>query len=298
MAARAAGYRRANLAIPTNLMSRIIAVLAFGILAAWAPSPARAGAEPDSRIRIAFAGDSIVDNYWSGMTRVIAANACLKTSVDLGRFARNGTGLTRGDKLYWPREIRRIGETFRPHVFVLSIGLNDRQFIVDAAGVRTPWGAPDWTDRYRAQIVEFLKGAAESKATVLLVGLPAMRDGVSNADAQEKNAMFAAAVAALGAGNVQYLEPWRLKPSGAETFSSYGPDHGGRMVQIRTVDGEHFTVAGEDLAAAYLYPKIVTALDHAGLRPGSACESADKGSTDKGIADKDITDKGIEDKGQ
>jgi hypothetical protein len=272
-----------GLAMPRSSI-RIVAAVTFALLAS--PTLLRAAAEPapeiKSKIKIAFAGDSIVDNYWSGVTRVIAANACLKTGVELGRFAHNGTGLTRGDKLYWPREVRRIGETFKPNVLVLSVGLNDRQFIVDGEGARTAWGAPNWTDKYRSQIIEFLKAAAATNAHVLLVGLPAMRDSVDNTDAQEKNKMFVEAVAALGAGNVQYIEPWRLTASGGESFASYGPDHNGRMVQIRTSDGEHFTVAGEDLVARYLYPKIVTAFDHIGVRLDRACESADK-AADKSV---------------
>jgi hypothetical protein len=260
---------------------RFAAVLALG-LAVVASPVLRAIAEPAPKIKIAFAGDSIVDNYWSGMTRVIAASPCLKTTVELGRFAHNGTGLTRGDKLYWPREVRRIGDNFKPNLFVLSVGLNDRQFIVDGDGARTAWGAPNWTDKYRAQILEFIKGAAASHAQVLLIGLPAMRDSVDASDAEEKNRMFAEAVATLGAGNVQYVEPWKLNPSGPERFASYGPDHSGRMVQIRTTDGEHFTVAGEDLVAAYLYPKIVTAFAQIGVRFDRACQSADNSVKEPG----------------
>ncbi len=249
-----------------------LAAVMLGLVAAAHPGTLRA--EPAPKIKIAFAGDSIVDNYWSGITRVIAANACLKTTVELGRYARNGTGLTRGDKLYWPREVRRIGDSFKPNLFVLSIGLNDRQFIVDGEGARTAWGAPNWTDKYREQIVAFIKAAAASNAQVLFVGLPAMRDSVDASDAEEKNKMFAGAVAALGLSNVQYVEPWRLAASANDRFASYGPDHNGRMVQIRTSDGEHFTVAGEDLVAAYLYPKIVTAFEHSGVRLDRVCESS------------------------
>src|SRR5450755_2198940 len=81
---------------------------------------AAAGADTASKIRIAFAGDSIVDNYWSGIERIVDGNPCLKNTVELGRFARNGTGLTRGDRVYWPREIRRIGDVFRPTLSVVS----------------------------------------------------------------------------------------------------------------------------------------------------------------------------------
>jgi uncharacterized protein len=244
------------------------ACLVLSLLAPLVPTPCRAApaavAEASGKIKIAFAGDSIVDNYWSGIGRIIDANACLKNTIELGRFARNGTGLTRGDRVYWPREIRRIDDVFKPTLSVLSIGLNDQQFIVDGNGARTAWGAPDWTEKYRHEVNEFLKAAVATRAIVLVVGMPAMRETRENADIDGKNAMFAEAIAALGDPNLHYVEPWRLHASGAETFASYGPDKSGRLVQIRTPDGEHFTVAGEDLAANYLFPKIVEALGAAG----------------------------------
>jgi hypothetical protein len=269
---------------------RIVATLACCLAAAMLPRDAHAGTDPAPKdrgkavLRIAFAGDSIVDNYWEGILRMMSASPCLKTSVELGRFARNGTGLTRGDKLFWPREVRRIGETFRPDLFVLSVGLNDRQFIVDGNGARTAWGAPNWTDWYRGLIDEFLDSAVASNAGVLLIGLPIVRDTAENADLQGKNKMFAEAVARIGAAHVQYIEPWRLKAEGADAFASYGPDRNGRTVQIRTSDGEHFTVAGEDLVAGYLYPKIVAAFEQRGLRLDRACATAEQAAGS--VADK------------
>jgi hypothetical protein len=285
--------RRAGLATPTSRAIRIVAAVA-GLAVAAMPGDLRAGTDPTPKdkaaakivAKIAFAGDSIVDNYWEGILHVISASPCLKTSVELGRFARNGTGLTRGDKLFWPREVRRIGETFHPDLFVLSVGLNDRQFIVDGNGARTSWGAPDWADKYRALITEFLNGAAASKSGVLIVGLPIVRDSTENADLQGKNKMFAEAAAAIGSPTIKYVEPWRLKPDGADAFASYGPDRNGRTVQIRTSDGEHFTVAGEDLVAAYLYPKIVAAFEQMGTRLDRACvgpEQAADGGAEKPI---------------
>ena len=261
------------------------ACLVVGLILPLAATPCRAAAaavaEASSKIKIAFAGDSIVDNYWSGIGRIIDANQCLKNTVELGRFARNGTGLTRGDRVYWPREIRRIDDVFKPTLSVVSIGLNDRQFIVDGNGARTAWGAPDWTDKYRHEVLEFLKAAVATKAVVLMVGMPAMREAIDNTDIDGKNAMFAEAVAALGDPNLRYVEPWRLHAAGTETFASYGPDKSGRLVQIRTPDGQHFTVAGEDLAASYLFPKIVEALDAAGKNIDQCLTNMTKQSKDE-----------------
>ena len=257
------------------VLSLILPLVSSPCLAA-----AAADADATSKIRIAFAGDSIVDNYWSGIERIVDANPCLKNTIELGRFARNGTGLTRGDRVYWPREIRRIDDVFKPTLSIVSIGLNDRQFIVDGDGARTAWGAPDWTDKYRHEVLEFLKAAVATKAVVLMVGMPAMREAIDNADIDGKNAMFAEAIAALGDPNLHYVGPWRLRADGTETFASYGPDKSGRLVQIRTPDGQHFTVAGEDLAASYLFPKIVEALDAAGKNLDQCLTNLTKQSKD------------------
>lgn len=244
-----------------------IGVTSVLVIAACSVSSGAGAAGPGTKPRIAFAGDSIVDNYWLGVARYIEANSCLKGAVELGRFARNATGLTRGDRVYWPREVRRIGEHFMPALFVLSIGLNDRQFIVDGNGARTAWGAPNWTDKYRQELEEFLKGAVAKKATVLLIGLPVMRSDVDNADVNEKNGMFIEAVNKLADPHLHYVEPWKLKETSPDVFASYGADKNGKMVQIRTSDGQHFTTGGEDLVAAYLFPQIVAALDESGMRP-------------------------------
>ena len=260
------------------------ACLVLSLILPLFSTPSRAaaatGGEASGKIRIAFAGDSIVDNYWSGIERIVDGNPCLKNTIELGRFARNGTGLTRGDRVYWPREIRRIDDVFKPTLSVLSIGLNDRQFIVDGNGARTAWGAPDWTDKYRHELNEFLKAAIATKAVVLMVGMPAMREAIDNADIDGKNAMFADAITALDDPNLHYVEPWRLHAAGTETFASYGPDKSGRLVQIRTPDGQHFTVAGEDLAAGYLFPKIVEALDAAGKNLDQCLTNLTKQSKD------------------
>jgi uncharacterized protein len=222
-------------------------------------------APADAKVRIAFVGDSLAQNYWAGVIRLIASDPCLKSNVDLGRFARPATGLANSAYFNWLREIRRIDDTYNPTVTVISIGLNDRQGIIDPKGVPIVWGAPNWADKYRQQIMEFLQGAVAGKAIVLVVGLPVMRDGYFNAAMAAKTAMYAEAVARISAPNLRYVEPWKLNVSGPETYSVYGPDRSGRLVQIRSSDGVHFANGGDDLLALYLLPKIVAALADAGI---------------------------------
>lgn len=189
---------------------RNIAILPCALLLASANV---AAAAPD-KIRIAFVGDSLAQNYVAGVARLISGDACLKGRVDIGRFARPATGLANSDYYNWPREVRRVVEAYRPNLTVISIGMNDRQGIIAPDGKHIMWGAPEWTDRYRRQIVDFLQGAAATRASVLFVGLPAMRADTFNADRVVKNRMYAEAVAGMGAANVRYLDPWKLNASG------------------------------------------------------------------------------------
>jgi uncharacterized protein len=126
---------------------------------------------------------------------------------------------------------------------------------------------PPYDDKYKERITAVLRNAAATKASLLWIGLPAMRAALTDKDAREKNRLYEEAITAFGAPNLQYVEPWKLGAKGTDSFASFGPDQNGRMVQIRTPDGEHFTVAGEVLTAVYLLPRILAILAANGSAP-------------------------------
>src|ERR1700694_643418 len=83
------------------------------------------------KAKIAFVGDSTADGLWGGLTSLVPREACLKNYIEPGRFAKNSTGLTRPNKFNWVDEVKRIGDSFKPQLFVMSLGLNDRQSVVE-----------------------------------------------------------------------------------------------------------------------------------------------------------------------
>jgi hypothetical protein len=236
------------------------------------PSIAVHAAPADAKVRIAFVGDSLAQQYWAGIFRLVSTSPCLKSNLDLGRYAKPATGLANSDYFNWLREIRRIDDTYNPTVTVISIGMNDRVGIL-APGVRIMRGTPAWTDKYRHLIKEFIEGAMASKAIVLFVGLPVMRQSVFNTDMAEENRLYAEVVAKIGSPKARYVEPWRLNASGPDTFAAYAPDKNGKLVQIRASDGMHFADGGEDLLALYLMPKITAALAEADIKVDRCAEA-------------------------
>jgi hypothetical protein len=250
------------------LVRSAVVVLAL----AAAPVAHAQGDKPADKVRIAFVGDSMGDGLWGGVSRLVPRESCLKSNVEIGRFARNSTGLTRPEKFSWVDEIRKLGDSFKPQLLVMSLGLNDRQSVIDRGKVIFE-NSPEYPAKYKERVTAVLRAAAAAKAGLAWVGLPAIRDAAADRDAREKNRYFAEAVAELGSAAMHYIEPWKLAAAGEDKFASFGPDQTGRMIQIRQPDGEHFTSAGELLVGAYLLPKIVAILVKGGARLGEGCAS-------------------------
>ncbi len=248
----------------------VIALVCTGLATCFGPL-GNAHGEDEAKTRIAFVGDSTADGLWGGVTGLIPRQACLK-EFEFGRFAKNSTGLTRPDKFNWADEVKRIGESFTPQLFVMSLGLNDLQSVVERGKV-TLENSPDYPAKYKSRVTAVLKSATASGAALLWMGLPAMRDAASDRNAREKNGFFAEAIAELAVPTVEFVEPWKLSRSGEDKFASYGPDQSGKMIQIRSSDGLHFTPAGDLLVAAYLWPKIVAILVKGGAKLSEACAS-------------------------
>jgi hypothetical protein len=239
-------------------------------------APAQAQSAKSEPIRIAFVGDSMADGLWQGVTRHIARNACLKSAIDTERFGKNGTGLTRLDKFNWPREVLSIGQRYKADVYVISTGLNDRNPIYDPDGKNAQIYSKEWPETYRAIVERMAKNATSMKASVIWLGIPALRDTTADKEARAKNAIYAEALKALNDPGVRYVEPWRLKPEGDDVFATYGPDEKGSLIALRAPDGSHFTPAGYDMLGAYLYPKIVETLRQRGIDIGKLCPAKEE----------------------
>ncbi|GJE39786.1 SGNH/GDSL hydrolase family protein [Methylobacterium persicinum] len=223
-------------------------------------------------VRIAFVGDSLSDGMWGGATRLVSQEACLGQRVKLGRFAENGTGLTRPAKYDWVAEGKTVVAKFKPNLSIVSLGLNDRQSIVDNSRARFDLGTPGWRTRYLELSQALVRNLEAADAGVLWIGLPILRDKPAQDDAAEKNAIFADAIRQMGDPKVRFVEPWRQNPTGPDAFQPYGHDLRGAEVQIRATDGIHFTAAGYDVLAAHLFRQVAGFMTERGLEMSYPCQ--------------------------
>ena len=225
-------------------------------------------------VRIACVGDSMIDGVWGGLLRLVSKEACLKPRIKLGRYGENGTGLTRPDRYSWPEALSDVFAEFKPDLLVVSMGLNDRQGVVNPkTNTRVVYGQKEWGQAYEAEVAAFLGKACFAPAGLIWLGIPVLRDPTAQAESTEINHIYAHAIAALNNKKAVFVDPWRQEGSKGDVFQGYAPDASGSKVQIRTQDGVHFTSAGYDMVAAYLLPKIIAQLQGNGIEVAYPCPS-------------------------
>src|SRR5262249_56315199 len=124
-----------------------------------------------------------------GFTSWAPGEAALRGTVGPGRCAKTSAGLTGPQKSDGGEEVRGPGESFKPKVFVMSLGLNDRQSVVENGKV-TLETTPEYPAKYKERVTAALTSAAAVNASLLWVGLPAMREPAAARDAREKNRLL------------------------------------------------------------------------------------------------------------
>jgi uncharacterized protein len=210
-------------------------------------------------VHIAFVGDSMADGLWGALFRRLGKDKCLADRIKLIRKAKNGTGLTRLDQFNWVAEVGVMAKDANVDLFVGSFGINDRQAIVDTTKARTEYDTPEFNTKYQSLAEDLVRNAISSGGSIVVAGLPVMLDPAANADAKDKNRIFAAAVAAVASPLATYVKPWSSRP-GDDEFKPYLPNANNQVVQFRANDGVHFTTTGYDQVMDYFYPSIMNSL--------------------------------------
>ncbi|MCU1354516.1 MAG: hypothetical protein JWM05_3725 [Acidimicrobiales bacterium] len=245
--------------LATVLALVTIVVVATGVIE-LKPVPRRAGLAVSAgrgvagaaeaapvRHRVLLVGDSLTYNGTPQLTDEMAAHA-----VDVAFVGGSGTGLL-SEQDRWVRQIGEQVATFHPDVVVIEACCNYAVFepgYVGADGLTLPPNSPAmyaaWARAARAAV----RAASAGGAPVYWVVTPDAGPQVT-ADVRARVQRFNEISASLGVP----LIDWRstLEPAGRYTLAIDG-------VQVRRIDGLHFTAAGSRLVAATTWRAISAAI--------------------------------------
>lgn len=199
-----------------------------------APSPAAAAplAAPTGGV-VLMLGDSLMGEVAAGLRQHLPRTF---TVVD---NHKSSTGLTNLGYYDWPTTVFQETQAAHPQWVVIHMGANDSQdMLLNGHAVR--FGSDAWQAAYlsRAQLLLDRIKEAAPQATIVWIGLPAMRSDTFDARMDIIRQIQGKAAASRG---VPYLDGHNaLGPA----YAKDGDVGGGKRLILRADDGIHYSRAG------------------------------------------------------
>jgi hypothetical protein len=187
--------------------------------------------------------------------------------VEVMRFGRHSSGLSRPDYFNWMEQSRTLVADFRPDLVIAQVGGNDCQGMTNAdESVRARWDDTDnWIQAYGERVEEFIQIYQDAGAQVVIVGMPIMRSTSYRAKMERLNDVTRRATEARGAW---YISTWEMT---SDENGDYAEriELDGTSRAFRADDGTHLSVHG----AIYVTRELVRILgERYRLVPAAAAE--------------------------
>ena len=184
-------------------------------------------------------GDALGGGLGAGLSRVTEPSGNYDVSI---RFNEE-SGLARPEVYDWAATVPKILDGNAYDVIVVMLGANDRQMIRDG-DMRYEFGTPEWKEAYTKQVNLLLDQLAASKARIIWVAPPPMRDPDYDAAMQDIAALQKQQVEKRGMTFLD-LRPQFTNPDGS--YADATTDGAGNVIKLRGRDGISFFKAGNNL---------------------------------------------------
>ncbi len=210
--------------------------------------------------KVFFAGDSMMEGVAPHVQRWLSS----QYGIDSVNLSRQSTGLSYPSFFDWPATIEKtLREDQKIRLLVVFLGPNDPwDFPNPQPGTRgyLKFQSPEWEQAYRQRIERIVTAAKAANVRLIWMGVPLMKNRRLNAQMRYLDELFASELAGksiwlptdklMGGEDGQYRDSITLN---------------GQAVRLRSKDGIHFTIKGQQLLAE----QIASRIDY---RPASANE--------------------------
>lgn len=272
-----------------------------------APPPRRHEGIPTTTVVVL--GDSMADWLGYGLDEAFADSP----EFGIVRKLRAGVGLLRhetrsaADTFDWVAATRDIVAGEKADFIVIMMGLADRQGIREQVASTETNRQPErprrrqgdrpqttivthefrserWAELYTKRIDDLIAAARSRGASVLWVGLPAIRGTRARSDLAYLNDLYRARAEKAG---ITYVDVWDGFVDEEGNFTLRGPDYSGQIRQLRTSDGVYFTRAGATKLAHYVEREIrrlLTARTYPVALPETETEPGKSGAGARAVA--------------
>ncbi len=201
---------------------------------------------PTSTGGVLLLGDSMmVGSLGSTLERTLSR----KTGLPITRAAQLGTGLARPDVYDWMKVVPSLLERDQPRFVVVALGANDATALLEG-DEQIDYGTARWRQVYAARVEAMMRALAGTRARVLWLTLPPMRDRKLTSRGASLNGVFAS-----GARRVRRVELLELDVlvTGADgEYATFVQGVDGKLARYRLDDGVHLAPAGARVVASWI----------------------------------------------
>ncbi|MGH8986225.1 MAG: DUF459 domain-containing protein [Acidimicrobiia bacterium] len=218
---------------------------------------------PDDPLKIWVGGDSLsVVPGQSVLANFPGASEGVIQSVAPEVDGQVATGLARPEVFNWPEHLKAETGRLDPDVVVLTLGSNDDQALTNAPGTGTVGQGEGeaWVAEYRRRIGGLMDQLVSEGRTLVLIGIPIVRDAGRAAEYEVINTIFKEE-AAKRKDRVLFVDTYPLFKDADGNYADYLPNDAGELVRYREGDGIHLTRAGGDLVAEEVFRTLAETFD-------------------------------------
>ena len=168
--------------------------------------------------------------------------------VEVLRHGRHSTGMARPDYFDWNARALELNADFRPDLVIAQFGGNDGQGLTDRDTGRAvaPFFTDAWDAVYGARLEAFVDLFADDAVPVVILGMPAMRNGYHQSKMARINAVTRAACERAGA---YYVDTFTMTADAAGNPLARA-EVDGRTRIVHASDGMHLSLYGSEVVAA------------------------------------------------
>ena len=216
-----------------------------------APKPLPERVQLSAGDKVFFAGDSMMEGVAPHVQRWLSS----QYGIDSLNLSRQSTGLSYPSFFDWPATIEKtLREDQKIRLLVVFLGPNDPwDFPNPEPGTRgyLKFQSPEWEQVYRQRIERIVTAAKAADVQIIWLGVPIMKSSRLNAQMRYLDSLFASELA----GKTIWLPTDKIM-GGEDGQYRDSISINGQTVRLRSKDGIHFTVKGQQLLAEQIAGRI------------------------------------------
>lgn len=197
-------------------------------------------------------GDSQVFSLGSGLSRIAGKDS----PVNVEFLAIHSSGFIRKDYYNWPAKLTDALRSNSYNAAVMMLGMNDYQSFWNSRGEILKKRTPEWEAAYKDKCRELIDVALCFVPRLYWIGMPVVKNTAYNESLSYIDSVQQSLADEYSPDVLVRISLSETIPGKDKEFTDSIDMGGGKMLQVMSADGSHYTVEGGELVMQPLFDRL------------------------------------------